>query len=277
MTERPRAIEAYVPLQMQNLLTLYQKNHQAALLAGGTYNLPLSGDVIYLKKIDELTRITRTERFLDIGASASISSILSIAKRVLPGPLSEVLTRIGTPAIRNMATLGGHLCIRDRRMDAVPMLMLMDVSLELRTIKGARWVTLTRFYDEEGYPSFREGELLTRIRVPLEEWNFFHYKKLGSYPSQGEPVLSFSGLAKIQRAVISECRTAFSFGGREILRNREIEAQLSGRKVPLSEKGILPLLQAFQESLEEASYVSPYCGARAFRLFRWFLENLEAE
>jgi CO/xanthine dehydrogenase FAD-binding subunit len=274
MAEKHSTIQAYVPTQLQTLLSLFQKNPNASLLAGGTYHLPFSGNVIYLKKIDEMIRITRTERFLDIGAAASINSILSITKRVLPGPLSEVLMNIGTPAIRNMATLGGHLCIAARRMDAVPMLMLMDVRLELRTIKNTRWINLTRFYSDEGKPALQPGEILCRIRIPLEEWNAHTYKRMGAYPAEGGNLLSFYGLARIQRMVLSECRTALSFGGTDILRNREIEAQLSGRKLPLSDKGITPPLQTFRESLEELKWISPYCAARAFKLFRWFLENL---
>lgn len=285
MAEKHSSIHAHVPTQMQELLQLASKNPDTILFSGGTFlgstnrgkNFSYPSDIIYLKNVEDLKKITRSERYLEIGAAASINSILQISKRILPGPLSEALSEIGTPSIRNMATLGGNLCTPHRRMDAVPVLLLMDVRLELRSSSESRWISLSRFYTSEGLPDLKDGEVLTRIRIPLEEWNVYIYKKLGSYPVNLTNYLTFCGLANKQRNILLNFRASFSFGGVDIFRNKDVEAMLNGRKLPITEKGALPVLNSLKESLRSADFVTPFSGARAFQLFKWFLESLNNE
>ncbi len=285
MPKKHSSIQAFLPEQLQVLLQVYSRNPKAMLFSGGTYLgrqghskiLTFPMDIISLKKVEDLKRITRSERYLEIGSAASISSILHLTKRLLPGLLSEALSSIGTPPVRNMATLGGNICVPDRRMDSVPVLTAMDVRLELKTLSRSRIISLARFYDKQGNPLLEKGEVLSRIRIPLEEWNHYLYKKLGDFPEGDGSYLSFCGLAKTQRNIVTDFRVVISTGGRVIIRDRNLEVLMSGRKIPLTEKSILPVMNAFQETLENNGSITPILGARAFRLFKWFTEGLGEE
>lgn len=280
-----KSAHTYIPGSVNELLQVYADHPGAVISAGGTYlystvfseSLPSPLNIISLKNIDELRRITRSERYLEVGACAPINSIVSISKKLLPGPLYDVLFGIATPTVRNMATLGGNLCVPGKRMDSASILSLLEARLEIRSSTKSSWIPISRFFNDDGSVSLGKGEVLTRIRIPLDDWNIGIYKKYGFYPFQGMEYLSFCGIAKEQRNILSDFRVAFSAGGPKILRNREIEAQLNGRRLPLMEKGRLPSLAAFQEILEETPYISPFLSARAFRLFRSFLTMLGQE
>jgi xanthine dehydrogenase YagS FAD-binding subunit len=92
------------------------------LLAGGTDLLDLQKEyiaqpdkVVSLTGIKELVGITGTQRGLTIGAGTKLSDIADNAevKKLLPA-LAQAAGMIGGPQIRNMGTLGGNLCQRNR-------------------------------------------------------------------------------------------------------------------------------------------------------------------
>jgi xanthine dehydrogenase YagS FAD-binding subunit len=92
----------------------------AVLLAGGTSLLNLLKNyvleperVVHVGGIESLGSIELDENGARIGAGVKISDILeneTIAKNY--PALVQALQRIGSPQIRNMATLGGNLCAR---------------------------------------------------------------------------------------------------------------------------------------------------------------------
>lgn len=93
-----------------------------AILAGGTDLLDLQkeyvaqpGRVISLGGIGALSGITVEDKQVRIGAGTKIGDIAVHAelRRLFPS-LTEAAAQIGGPQIRNMGTLGGNLCQRNR-------------------------------------------------------------------------------------------------------------------------------------------------------------------
>ena len=92
------------------------------LLAGGTDLLALQKDyvaqparVVSLGNIQALSGITRNDQRLTIGAGTRLATIAEDAevRRLFPA-LASAAAEIGGPQIRNMGTLGGNLCQRNR-------------------------------------------------------------------------------------------------------------------------------------------------------------------
>jgi len=92
------------------------------LLAGGTDLLALQKDyvaqptrVVSLGNINALVGITRNDRAITIGAGTRLAAIAEHAevRRLFPA-LASAAGEIGGPQIRNMGTLGGNLCQRNR-------------------------------------------------------------------------------------------------------------------------------------------------------------------
>lgn len=77
------------------------------------------------------------------------------------GVLIQVLTSVGSPALRNVATIGGHLA-RGRLSDLVPALLVLDA--EVRLFDGdVATMTLDDFYRDGWH---RRSIIVTELRLP---------------------------------------------------------------------------------------------------------------
>lgn len=244
MAEERRRISRsniYTPTNLAELLSLHSKLPSALIYNGGTHILrsqprkypTLPANVINIHRVQELGRITRTERHLDIGAAVPIARILEVGTNVIPRVLQEALSAIGTPAVRNRATLGGNLCIPDQRASAFAVYLLLDIQVELKSAGAARWIPLNRFAAPDRKLDLGRGEILTRIRIPFASWDFQLYRKVDRQLENPIGALCFCGLARIQRDVITDIRFAYAASGNTIIRSREIENELVGRRVPV--------------------------------------------
>ena len=80
--------------------------------------------IISLSEIPELRRIDRNGRTLHIGAAVTHSEIVRSGQVRSGAPLlSEACGRVGSPAIRNMGTLGGNISHGDGASDPAPALL----------------------------------------------------------------------------------------------------------------------------------------------------------
>jgi CO/xanthine dehydrogenase FAD-binding subunit len=285
-----KEVRVFRPKNLGGTLRLYTRNPGALLYAGGTetarhtqngsgrpMNLPQK--VIYLGNVQELNRISRGQRYLDIGAVLDLSRILSIGRNVLPPVLFETLSQIATPAIRNLATLGGNICLRTCRGDSLPALSVIDTQLELRTAGSTRWVRVGKFFDGRNLPDLRPGEILTRIRIPLEEWDFAVTRKVQSGAGL-RTSLSFAGVARFPKGRIEALH--FCIGGlpTPVFRMPVLEERLKGTSLPIPSKLTDALFRDLQEALKAEGENTPtgrYRAAASLRLFRFFLEKVNLQ
>lgn len=235
--ERPAAGRIYRPRNLTALIKLYARNPDALLYAGGTEILPAAGrgsdrlpdlpdKVIFLGNVQELSRISRTQRHLIIGSCLPISRILSTGRSILAPVLQDALESIATPAVRNLATLGGNLCFSRSGGDAVPALLVTDARLELRGESGSRWINVEEFLRTGVGPA----EIITRIRIPLEEYDAGLYRKVGA---GGPALLNFCALARFAKGQLELFRFSVGGAGFAALRFPDLEARLEGLKLPL--------------------------------------------
>jgi CO/xanthine dehydrogenase FAD-binding subunit len=282
-------VRVFRPKSLGGLLRLYARNPDALLYAGGTALVPrlrgpgggleLPAKVIYLGNVTELSRISRTQRYLDIGTTLSLARIMSVGRNVLPKLLQAALGSVATPSVRNLATLGGNLCSGDGGGDTLPALSAVGAQVELRSLGAARWVNAQRFADPTG-GVLRAGEIACRVRVPLEEWDVQVYRKVGRRHGSGQASLSFGAVARFPKGTLEALHCSFGGLGAGTLPGREIEARLKNARLPLAPKAVDALLEELRRLLESrelaagASAVGRYRSATALRLFRWFLHGL---
>jgi len=200
----------------------------------GTWDRPGGPSILDLGGIPELRGVTRSARYVELGAMVSLSAILALPRGIGLGMLRECCLSVGTAFTRAMATLGGNLCARHRFMSCTPVLSCMDAALELRDATGSRWSSVNRLVGEDGRPRFPEGSLLTRVRVPVARWSSWALRQMGEarYPHPGAAV--FVGAARFEGGAIAELRIAAA--GLRLVRDRSMEMSLIGRRLPLSRK-----------------------------------------
>ncbi|MDR1900876.1 MAG: FAD binding domain-containing protein [Treponema sp.] len=230
------------PRTFQELFSQWAKYPDAVPYAGGTRLFGFQGsripnlprNLISLDKLADLRRISRTERYLEIGAMVKLSDIIYLGK-IVPEALSHCLQGIATPQIRNLATIGGNLCVKERRMDGSAPMIALDALYELRSTQSSRWVSAARFSSLSGPINLGPQEILSRIRIPLEHWNYTICKK---YPSAGT---NNSGgfmvfILKNQKDTLTDLRIVFT--GSLVLRDKKSESILVGKQLPLERKDI---------------------------------------
>jgi CO/xanthine dehydrogenase FAD-binding subunit len=276
----------FFPQSVNDLLALRRQRPDALPVAGGTWLLhnqssrflKLPKAVIALHTIEELQRIGRTESRIDIGAGVPMNKLLAVGRNILPHILRDTLLSIATPGIRSLATLGGNICIQGRSMSTYPTLHILDARLEFRRTGGSRWVPVTHSRTD-GKLCMEPSEALTRIRIPLENWNMQYFRRIGTNPIAGfEDVLVLSALARTARGIITELRFALGSNHLNIYRNRDMETSLVGRRIPLSGKEISGFLQNLESDLrEKQSGLPEFLRERTLSLIERLLSNLPAD
>ena len=80
--------------------------------------------------------------------------------------LTQVVQQMGSPQIRNLATIGGNLCNAAPSADTAPALIVMGAKLRLTSPTRERIVPLEEFFIGPEKTILGDEELLVEIRVP---------------------------------------------------------------------------------------------------------------
>lgn len=163
----------FAPTNMDDLATLVQHYPDASLLAGGTdVGLWVTKQhreletVIYLGKVEELTRLEVTDDSVDVGAAVTITDAYDALAQHY-ADLGELLRRFASPPIRNVATLGGNIANGSPIGDAMPALITLGMTLVLRHGTQSRTLPLDAFYLAYRHTALAPGEFIERLRIPL--------------------------------------------------------------------------------------------------------------
>jgi CO/xanthine dehydrogenase FAD-binding subunit len=272
----------YFPDTLGELLQLYRREPQALLYAGGSYLLSQRTTrfavfppvVISLQDVEELRRVARTERYVEIGAALPVRQILKLGKNNIPLALYSALRNIGPPAVIGLATLGGNIAVPGRTLTAVPVLSLLESRVELRRQGSNRWVPVGRMHRSGGTLELEPGEVITRIRIPLQPWTLQLFRKFGSELAPDSEPLSFCGLVRSSNGIVEELRIIGSAGQPDTIRNKEMESELVGRRLPFGHRDIRTAVAAYGPKIESLSAIQ---RDRFVRLVHSFLAGIRAQ
>ena len=162
------------PASVDEAVQLLSEHEGARALAGGQTLLNVmkqraaSPDVLVdLGRLDELTTIGVSGATLEIGAMATLTSIIRSAEVEVSRPIiAEVAATVADVQVRNRGTLGGNICVNDPTNHFPPLLVALGATMTIRSASGERTVSAEEFFVGVFETAVREGELLTRIDVP---------------------------------------------------------------------------------------------------------------
>jgi CO/xanthine dehydrogenase FAD-binding subunit len=248
------------PESFQELFASWNRFPDAILYAGGTdlisrqerSILELPVVFICLGKIPELHRVTRTEQYLEIGSMTKLSKLLELGK-IVPKVLQDCVKNIAGVQLRNIATIGGNICSEKQLFDIPAPLIALDAQYELRGDQSTRWVSAARFHSSDD-TSLEKLEFLTRVRLPLHQWNYEVYRKFYCEGYSSSESLVF--LAKVQKNILSELRVVFKEN--TILRNKNGEDMLNGKFLPLHRKTAIEFVDNWKEFLKNKQGISEF-------------------
>jgi 4-hydroxybenzoyl-CoA reductase subunit beta len=225
------------------------------ILAGGTDLLPnmkrrqqVPATLIGLRRLrDELSTIRRSDGVV-IGAGVTLRDLIAapeIHEDAYRG-LWQAAAQVATPHLRNMATIGGNLCLDTRctyydqnyewrkaidfclkkdgrtcwvatsspkclavsSTDTAPMLQALGATLTLASSRGTRRMPLAEFYANDGihYMTKRPDEILTAITLPPAPGWRSAYWKLRRRGSFDFPVAAAAVSVRLDGAHVVDAR-----------------------------------------------------------------------
>lgn len=273
----------FIPQSIPDLFSILKRRPECLIWAGGTYigSNPIARvdahnrDLISLHRIEELKRIYRTDRFVDLGATVTLARMLRLDEQLLPPSLRQaILGAVPAPA-RSLATLGGNLCVGGEMLNLLPWLAIADARLEIRRQGSVRTIQAGKFMTAHGQPGLEVGEILTRIRIPLGWWNHQVYRRIDADPEQGTPALALCGLAEIHKDVIEDIRIGLIESNLHWQVLPSADTALVGRRVPLSEREVLAYAALAKRGLQDAGRLAdPLQEHRVENLAVWYLRSL---
>lgn len=105
---------------------------------------------------------------LRLGAATSMNAVAQHQAVVENYPLlAEAANTVASYQLRNRATVGGNLCNASPAADTAPAILVLEASLIAFGPSGERSIPAEKFFLGPGESAFKQGELLTRIDIPL--------------------------------------------------------------------------------------------------------------
>lgn len=238
-----REVRYFSPGTLEEALSLLAEyGGRAMAVAGGT---DVSVDlhygakpevIIYLGNLKDLKGITEEAGQLRIGALTTHQDILA-SKQVEARArvLQEAVAVLGTPSVRNIATLGGNLVKASPAADTAPPLLALGASVRLVKNGGERTVGLDKFFVGPGKTVRGPDELLAEVLIS-ERAGKGKFQKLGRRKGSSLAVVSAAVFAcRAGDGVCSDIGIAMGSVGPVPLRLKGIEAKLRGSRVSSEE------------------------------------------
>ena len=209
-------------------------------LAGGTdllvnmkKKILAPGHLVSLARIEALREVTVSDHTVEIGACYTVAALA--ASRELAsktGALTRGAKSLGSPLVRNLATIGGNVGSARPAADLLPPLIAYGASAQLESSRGRRSVSIEALITGPGLTAMDPDEIITRISVPLGGPNTgAGYINLGVRAAQDCNIVNVASfLALDADGTISAARIVMGCVGPTPLRAASAEKMLVGEK-----------------------------------------------
>jgi len=216
--------------------------NKAMFLAGGTdviVNLKrgvISPDnLISLNSIAEMTSNSVNDKKGQtiIGASGKVAGLIN-EKFLLPySALKTAMENIGSPIIRNMATIGGNIVTARPAADASPSLIAYKAKAVLNSVSGKREVSMDNFFVGVGKTVLNDDEILSAIILyNLPSYTGSAYIKFGTRKALEISLVNVAAVITLEKpdGPITDARIVMGAVGPVPLRAKTAEKILIGEK-----------------------------------------------
>ena len=171
-----RDFEYFRPQTIEEALSLYKSGgSKAKLLAGGTelvnemrLEKTRPDQVIDLKHIQEMDFMQLGGEGVRIGALYRVRDAETSPElqRSPYSVLSHAAGTLGSPQVRNKATIVGNVCRCSPSADLIPPLMALNASARIRTDESDRTIAVEEMLLGPGKTILQPGDIVTELQVP---------------------------------------------------------------------------------------------------------------
>lgn len=161
------------PASLADLLNQRSRYPDAQLIAGSTdvglwiNKLHCRAErVIDVSQTHELRQMNASSEQLSIGAAVPLTDAFREIANYWPA-LGPFLNRFAGLPIRQSATLGGNIANGSPIGDTMPLLIAMNASLHLQSVRGSRVMPIEEFFLGYRKTQLATDEIITTIHIPL--------------------------------------------------------------------------------------------------------------
>ena len=145
-------------------------------------------------------------------------------------PLAQACWEVGSPQLRNRATVIGNIVTASPANDTLSALLALGATVTLRSIRGTRSVDLREFITGFRTTVRADDELLTELRVRLlQPHERGLYVKLGNRTAQAISVVHLAAVVGFDGDVVTSARIAVGSVASTVLVVEEAASALIGR------------------------------------------------
>ncbi|PKK98176.1 MAG: molybdopterin dehydrogenase [Tenericutes bacterium HGW-Tenericutes-2] len=199
-------------------------------------------NLLFAFNLDELKHVNKNERCVRIGSMTSMESILH--QNDVPSLLKEVIQDIGSPAIRNLATLAGNIGNASPAGDSLVPLYLLDAQIVLISKNQFRHLPIEKLILGPRKTGINNDEIIKEITIPIQDFTKTQWTKVGGRQADAISKVSFLGAVKIENEMIVDFRIAFGAVYKTVIRSRDIEkdyknisvSELKERRIEISKR-----------------------------------------
>jgi len=277
-------VRTFRPQNLTEALEI-RKNKKAIPFAGGTDlmvghkrwagTIPrFVSPVLFIGHLDELKEIIIEGKELHIGSACNLSSILEC--EYTPLVLKQSISNMASPAIRNVATMGGNICNTSPAGDTLPALYALDAELIVANANRERNIPIDEFITGPGQNTLEDDEILKEIIIPIEQFDVSYHRKVGTRKATALSKLSFIGLARIDDRKIIDIRIAFGAVAPTVVRSEANEDFIIGNNMEELSWLIPEIIEMYSPQIcpiDDQRSTAQYRKAVSLRLLEHFLRE----
>lgn len=250
-----------VPKSLADAHAALAKNDGAIIVGGGTVVIPILNygtdefDALVSLRKAGLSGIEISGDRATIGAATSLTALQEQPELAF---LSDAIDTIGSPTIRNMATVGGNLFVEQPYGDLAVCLVALGASASISGAAGTRIEaveTLVR-------TGVKKGEIVTQLSFALPAPDTFKFVKATRRAYNSASIVTVAAVVKLENGRISDCSMALGGVAKHPVRAKTVEKNLAGK--PLDRANVDTAAKTAKDDIDpfDDAYASAWYRAR---------------
>lgn len=274
-------LKIYSPKTIEEVKEYMKDHSNLKLLAGGTdlvldfkRNKVKCESIVSLEKISDLKKIVDDKDEIYIGAMVTFSDL--IENNIIKNYCNLLLNcsmSMGSPQIRNVATVGGNIANGGSAADIIPCIISLGGILLIESEEAIRRVSCEEYFENYKEERLKENEILTHIIIPKTQ-NISGYYKLGKRNSLAISRVSAAVNLEIKKDRICAINICLGAVGRYPFRAKELEERSLGKDIKwLYSEEALEYLESIVEKSIEGRKTMPFKREAIKGVFKRALDN----